>query len=76
MPHPAREALDTIIGQNLRFFRLRRGLSQAQLGAALRVSYQQIQKFERAVNRIAASQLYVASRALRAPVDEFFRRRR
>lgn len=76
MPHPTRDALDLIIGQNLRFFRLRRGFSLTRLGAALRVSHQQIQKFECATNRLSAVQLYILSRMLRVPFAEFFRRRR
>ena len=42
------------------------------LGAAIGVSYQQIQKNERGINRVAASRLYRISLALDAPLDWFF----
>jgi transcriptional regulator with XRE-family HTH domain len=56
----------------LRAARQARGLSQARLGAALGVSFQQIQKYERASNRIAAERLLVVSRLLHVPLLELY----
>lgn len=48
---------DKIIGQNLQIWRKRRGLSQEALGDKIGVTFQQIQKYERGTNRLAASRL-------------------
>jgi transcriptional regulator with XRE-family HTH domain len=49
-----------------------RGLSQTELGKELRVSFQQIQKYERGSNRISAGQLQEFARVLEVPVTSFF----
>jgi transcriptional regulator with XRE-family HTH domain len=49
-----------------------RGLSQTELGKELRVSFQQIQKYERGSNRISAGQLQEFARVLDVPVTSFF----
>ena len=38
--------------------RTMRGMSQSKLGEALNVTFQQVQKYEKGVNRISASRLY------------------
>jgi transcriptional regulator with XRE-family HTH domain len=55
--------------------RLRRnmlGLSQEKLGEALGLTFQQVQKYERAANRISASRLYHLSRVMDVPVSFFY----
>ncbi len=47
-------------------------MSQTKLGQALGVSFQQIQKYERGINRVGASRLFYLSRALDVPVSFFF----
>lgn len=47
--------LDLVIGENIRSQRLKLGLSQAALGQAIGVSFQQIQKYEAGRNRLAVS---------------------
>jgi len=49
-----------------------RGMSQSELGKAVGVTFQQIQKYECGKNRVAASVLYRISRALDISVIEFF----
>lgn len=56
--------IDVEVGMNLRRTRLARGLSQTELGDALGISFQQIQKYERGVNRVSASMLVKAARFL------------
>jgi len=48
---------DGIIGNRIRAYRIERGLSQEQLGIALKVSFQQIQKYEKGTNRLSATRL-------------------
>lgn len=52
------------MGENLRCARVVRGLSQTDLGALAGVTFQQIQKYEKGVNRISISRLYVLCGAL------------
>lgn len=66
------DPIDCYVGDRVRAERTRNGLSQSQLGQALGVTFQQIQKYERGTNRISASMLVRASQALAVPVVEFF----
>ncbi len=52
--------------------RLLLGLSQERLGELLGLTFQQIQKYERGANRLGASRLYEAARALEVEVGFFF----
>ncbi|MCA1515648.1 helix-turn-helix transcriptional regulator [Bradyrhizobium sp. NBAIM01] len=67
--------IDRIIGENLRFYRLMREITQEQLGLAVGLSFQQIQKYEKATNRIAVSTLLDISRALDIPMVLFWAER-
>lgn len=58
------EKLDHDIGERVRRARKARGLTQTELGGALGVTFQQIQKYERGVNRISSSALVLIARAL------------
>ena len=72
MPRRGCQAADARVGSKLRQFRIMRGLSQTELGKELRVSFQQIQKYERGSNRISAGQLQEFARVLDVPVTSFF----
>ena len=67
-PHP----MDVHVGQRLRMQRSFLGLSQKAVGEKIGVTFQQIQKYERGVNRISASLLHELSQLLRVPVAFFF----
>lgn len=54
---PKSVAADIAIGQRLRSYRRARKLSQSQVGHALGVTFQQIQKYENGKNRISGSRL-------------------
>jgi len=64
--------VDVHIGARLRRRRELLGISQTQLGKAAGISFQVIQKYEAAVNRIAPSRLFVFARALAVDVGWFF----
>lgn len=66
------DPIDTYVGKRLKSRRLMLGYSQQDLGEAVNVSIQQIQKYERATNRISSSKLYNFSKFLRVPVSYFF----
>jgi DNA-binding XRE family transcriptional regulator len=44
-------AVDVVVGQNIRMYRMRRGLSQSELGRRIGVAQQQIQKYEEVPSR-------------------------
>lgn len=65
-------AEDVLIGQKLRALRLDRGLSQSALGDLVGVTFQQLQKYEKGVNRISAGRLARIAAALGVPVTAFY----
>lgn len=66
------DPVDLFVGQRLRAERLRRGLSQTELGAGIGVTFQQVQKYERGSNRVSASTLAKAAGVLGVRVADFF----
>ena len=65
-------AVDEHIGQRVQLRRVMMGLSQKDLAKICGVTFQQIQKYESAGNRISASRLFELSTALETPVSFFF----
>jgi transcriptional regulator with XRE-family HTH domain len=63
---------DVEVGQRIRARRMAQGMSQTELGNLLGVTFQQVQKYEKGVNRIAASRLFDIAGALHQPVARFF----
>ena len=49
-----------------------RGVSQEKLADALKLTFQQIQKYERGANRVSASKLYEIAACLQTPISFFF----
>lgn len=64
--------LDALIGQNLRNIRIRRGITQEALGDSLGVTFQQIQKYEKGVNRLSATALVHFQNVLGCELKDFF----
>src|ERR1700752_2115320 len=64
--------VDVLVGSRIRLLRKRRKMSQAELGKALGVTFQQIQKYENGKNRVGASRLHLVATALDVPISEFF----
>jgi transcriptional regulator with XRE-family HTH domain len=65
-------AIDKKLGQRLRARRLEIGMSQERLAELLGVTFQQVQKYEKGINRIAAGRLFDIAAALDMPVARFF----
>ena len=65
-------AVDIHVGKRLRQLRLANGMSQAELAEPHGISFQQIQKYERGMNRIAASRLLAFAIQLGIDVNEFY----
>ena len=65
-------SVDAHIGQKIRARRNLLGLSQTELADAAGITFQQIQKYEKGVNRVGASRLQQFSDALGVPPSYFF----
>jgi transcriptional regulator with XRE-family HTH domain len=64
--------IDIHVGSRIRLRRTLLGMSQERLGDALGLTFQQVQKYERGVNRVGASRLFDISRVLDVPISYFF----
>jgi transcriptional regulator with XRE-family HTH domain len=64
--------VDRHVGSRVRMRRILLGMSQEKLGEQLQLTFQQIQKYEKGMNRIGASRLQQISRILGVPVEYFF----
>jgi transcriptional regulator with XRE-family HTH domain len=67
-PHP----VDRHVGLRIRMRRKEVGISQERLAEALGLTFQQVQKYERAANRVSASKLFEIARALDTSVSYFY----
>lgn len=65
-------AIDIFIGRQLRGLRLTLGISQQALAQEAGVSMQQIQKYEKALNRVSASRLYDIAHIFQVSILAFF----
>jgi transcriptional regulator with XRE-family HTH domain len=64
--------VDGHVGGRVRLRRMLLGISQEKLGEQLGLTFQQIQKYEKGVNRISASRLFDLAQVLRVPVQYFY----
>ncbi len=64
--------IDVHVGSRIRLRRTLLGMSQERLGESLGLTFQQVQKYERGVNRVGASRLFDLSRVLDVPISFFF----
>jgi transcriptional regulator with XRE-family HTH domain len=72
MVKKAPDPVDKHVGSRVRMRRMMLGMSQTELGDALGLTFQQVQKYERGQNRMGASRLHNISRILQIPVAFFF----
>jgi transcriptional regulator with XRE-family HTH domain len=63
---------DIELGKRIRLRRVEQKISQAELGDKLGVSFQQVQKYEKGVNRVGAARLQQIATALDVPVTFFY----
>jgi len=64
--------IDIHVGSRVRFRRMLLGMSQEKLGERLGLTFQQVQKYEKGINRIGASRLYDLAQVLGVPVQFFY----
>ncbi len=64
--------IDVHVGGRVRLRRMLLGMSQEKLGEQLGLTFQQIQKYEKGVNRIGASRLFDLAHVLGVPIQFFY----
>jgi transcriptional regulator with XRE-family HTH domain len=64
--------VDVHVGSRVRLRRMLLGMSQEKLGEHLGLTFQQIQKYEKGINRIGASRLFDLSKVLAVPIQFFY----
>ncbi len=73
-PVPKKQAnpIDAQVGNRMRIRRMLIGMSQEKLGDLLDLTFQQVQKYEKGVNRIGAGRLYQIAHILGVPIGYFY----
>jgi transcriptional regulator with XRE-family HTH domain len=66
------DPIDKHVGSRVRMRRMMLGINQEKLGNALKLTFQQVQKYEKGTNRISASRLQQMANILQVPVTFFF----
>lgn len=64
--------MDIHVGSRVRLRRMLLGMSQEKLGDHLGLTFQQVQKYEKGINRIGASRLFDLSKTLGVPISFFY----
>ncbi len=64
--------VDLHVGLRIRLRRRELGVSQERLADSIGLTFQQVQKYERAANRVSASKLWEMARALKTSISYFF----
>ncbi len=64
--------IDKHVGERVRMRRMLLGMSQERLGEQLGLTFQQVQKYEKGVNRIGASRLFDLAQVLGVPIQFFY----
>lgn len=72
MPKKQANPVDAQVGHRVRLRRILVGMSQEKLGEMLGLTFQQVQKYEKGVNRIGAGRLYQISHILGVHIGYFY----
>jgi len=64
--------VDVAAGLQLRFARVSAGLTQTELGDVVGITFQQVQKYERGINRMSLSRAAEFARVLKISPAQFF----
>ena len=64
--------IDRHVGLRIRMRRKELGVSQEKLAESIGLTFQQVQKYERAANRVSASKLWEMARALNTSISYFY----
>jgi transcriptional regulator with XRE-family HTH domain len=70
--HEYIDKIDKFIGNKIYMLRLAKGLSRQQLSEKIGITHQQLHKYEKGINRIAAGRLLMIASFLEKPVSFFY----
>ena len=73
MPGRRADGSDAIVGHNIRVHRLTRKMSQSGLAEVIGLTFQQVQKYEKGMNRVGSGRLVRIADALNVPVMTLLR---
>lgn len=68
----SRNPIDVHVGRRVRMRRMLIGMSQTELANQLELTFQQVQKYEKGMNRIGASRLFAIAQVLGVKPSFFF----
>ena len=66
------QKIDKFIGEKIYSLRLAKGLSRQQMAETIGVSHQQLQKYEKGLNRISIGRLILITKAFNEKIDYFY----
>lgn len=72
VPKKQANPIDAQVGNRVRLRRMLVGMSQEKLGELLGLTFQQVQKYEKGINRIGAGRLFHVAKILGVPIDYFY----
>lgn len=72
VPKKQANPIDAQVGNRVRLRRMLIGMSQEKLGEMLGLTFQQVQKYEKGVNRIGAGRLFHMAQILGVPIEYFY----
>lgn len=72
MPKKQANPVDARVGHRVRLRRMLMGMSQERLGELLGLTFQQVQKYEKGVNRIGAGRLFEIATIMGVPIGFFY----
>lgn len=64
--------VDVYVGSRMRALRMQHGMSQEKMAEHFKLTFQQVQKYERGVNRISSGRLYQLGQIFSVPITYFF----
>lgn len=65
-------SIDILVSKRLKMRRVMLGISQQDIGKAVDVSIQQVQKYEKGINRISSGKLFTLAKFLKVPITYFY----
>src|SRR5438477_11394247 len=72
VPKKQANPIDAQVGHRVRLRRMLVGMSQERLGELLGLTFQQVQKYEKGINRIGAGRLFEVAGILGVPISFFY----
>jgi transcriptional regulator with XRE-family HTH domain len=66
------DPVDVLVGRNIKLHRLAKSMSQEELANQLGLTFQQLQKYERGINRVGGGRLFRIASILGVEISNFF----